>query len=205
MCQSDISLEKYWVPQSGYFRLTTIVSLGMVITYGKLRFCHHISQDSEDKTSSTKEQNKRTVYEYFNNTFTSNFGSPDLSLPTITIDDRPLHHKIARYTPDLLPVAISVASKNYVSTLTNPSDLSQIFLLTSGDTNPPHEIIKDEPFHVRVKIGYCCRKHDAKEATKRQGYIAVCALIDTRNFITAMGVPGLIQRQRLASWNINIV
>ena len=31
------------------------------------------------------------------------------------------------------------------------------------------------------------------------------ALIRTRNCITVMGFPGLIQRQVLASWNINIV
>ena len=34
--QSDISLEKYWVTQSGYFRLATTVALSMGITDGKL-------------------------------------------------------------------------------------------------------------------------------------------------------------------------
>ena len=63
ICQSDISLEKYWVTQSGYFRLATTVALDMGITYGKLLFCHRISQDSEDKTISTTEYNNRTVYD----------------------------------------------------------------------------------------------------------------------------------------------
>ena len=38
----DLSLEKYWVTQSGYFRLESTVELGMGITYGKLLFCHGI-------------------------------------------------------------------------------------------------------------------------------------------------------------------
>ena len=35
MRQYDVSLEKYWVTQSGYFRLATTVALGMGITDGK--------------------------------------------------------------------------------------------------------------------------------------------------------------------------
>ena len=34
MRQSDLALEKYRVTQSGYFRLSTKVALGMVITDG---------------------------------------------------------------------------------------------------------------------------------------------------------------------------
>ena len=44
-----------------------------------------------------------------------------------------------------------------------------------------------------------------KDATKIQGSIAPHVLIKTRNLITVMGFPGLIQRRGLASWNINIV
>ena len=36
MWQSDLALEKYWVTQSGYFRLATTVVLGMGITDRKL-------------------------------------------------------------------------------------------------------------------------------------------------------------------------
>ena len=36
MRQSDIALEKYWATQSGYFRLATIVALGIGITNAKL-------------------------------------------------------------------------------------------------------------------------------------------------------------------------
>ena len=63
MCKYDLALEKYWVTQSGYFRLATTVALDMGITYGKLLFCHSISQDSEDKTISTREYHNRTVYD----------------------------------------------------------------------------------------------------------------------------------------------
>ena len=44
-----------------------------------------------------------------------------------------------------------------------------------------------------------------KVATERQGSIDPRALIKTRNFITVMDFPGLIQRRIIASWNINIV
>ena len=43
MKQYDISLYKYWVTQSGYFIILTIVPLGMGITYGKLLLCYVIS------------------------------------------------------------------------------------------------------------------------------------------------------------------
>ena len=50
-----------------------------------------------------------------------------MHLPSITIVDRPPLHKIARYSPNLLPATISVASENSVSTLTTPSDFPDIF------------------------------------------------------------------------------
>ena len=41
--QYDLALEKYWVKQSGYFRLATTVTLGVGITDRKLLLCHGIS------------------------------------------------------------------------------------------------------------------------------------------------------------------
>ena len=49
MRQSDIALEKYWVTQSGYFRLATAVTLGMGITDGKLIYCHCVTEGNMDK------------------------------------------------------------------------------------------------------------------------------------------------------------
>ena len=62
MQQSDIALEKYWVTQSGYFRLETIIALGMSITYGKILYCHGVSKGNMEKKISTLGYNNRTVY-----------------------------------------------------------------------------------------------------------------------------------------------
>ena len=94
-----------------------------------------------------------TVYDFLNNTFTDNFGIPDPNIPPIKIYDRPQSNKIEFYTPDMLPVAISVASENSVSTLATPSGLSRLFLLTFDDTNPPHAIIKYDPYYIRAIRG----------------------------------------------------
>ena len=85
------------------------------------------------KQNSTKDYNNRTDYECFKNTFPDGCGTPDLNLPPITIDDRHRPHKWARYTTDLLPAAIYVASESHVSTLTIPSDTPQLLVLTSDD------------------------------------------------------------------------
>ena len=89
MRQSDLSLEKYWVTQSGYFRLATTMALGMDITYGKILYCNGVAEGNKDKKISTLKYNNRTVYDCFNNPFTADYGSPAMHLPPITIDDRP--------------------------------------------------------------------------------------------------------------------
>ena len=99
----------------------------MGITDGKLLFYHGISEGSVDKKISTSEYNNRTVYDCFNNPFTDDCGSPYLILHPIIIGDRPHLDKRARYTPDLLPAAISVASEKSVSTLTTPLIHHKIF------------------------------------------------------------------------------
>ena len=99
--------------------------------------------------------------------------------------------------------AISVASDNSFSTLTTPSDSP--YLLPSDVPNTLHVMKKDDPYLGSAKIGYCCKKHDKKYPTKRQGSIASRAMINTRSFIIYMGFPGLNQRQGLASWNLNIL
>ena len=45
MRQSGLLLDKYWVTQSGYFRLATAVALGMGITYGELLYFHGIAEE----------------------------------------------------------------------------------------------------------------------------------------------------------------
>ena len=109
MRQCDLDLDKYWVTQSGYFRLATTVELGMVITDEKLLFCHGISEESVQKNISTRNYNSSMVYECFNNTSTADFGIPDLNLPPSIIADIPHPHKISCYIPDLIPASVSVA------------------------------------------------------------------------------------------------
>ena len=136
MWQSDISLEKYWVTHSGYFRLATTVALGIGITDGKLLYCHGVAEGEKDKKISTLEYNNRKVYDCFNNPFTADCGGPAMHLPPITIDDRTPPPKRARYAPNLLLATISVASENSVSTFTAPSDLLDI-LPTDGQKTLP--------------------------------------------------------------------
>ena len=49
MCQYDLAIGKYWVTQSGHFRLVTTVSLGVGVTYWNLIFCHGIPEESVEK------------------------------------------------------------------------------------------------------------------------------------------------------------
>ena len=57
-------------------------------------------------------------------------------LPPITIDDRTRPHKRACYTPDMISDTISVASQNYFSTFTTPSD--SLDLIPSDYLNTLH-------------------------------------------------------------------
>ena len=69
----------------------------------------------------------------------------------------PAPHKRARYTPYLLTDAISVASENYVITLTTPYDSP--YLLPTDAPTTLHILKKYVPLKVRAKIEYCWRKH----------------------------------------------
>ena len=128
--------------QSGYFKLATTGALGMGITDRKLLFCHGISERSVEKIISTRYYNNRMVYDYSNNTFPAYCGSPYFNLPPITIGDRSLLDKRARYTPDMLPDSIYVASENSVITFDTPSDSPQLLLLNYDYPNPLHPMKK---------------------------------------------------------------
>ena len=108
-----------------------------------------LQKGNADKKISILDYNNRTVYDCFNNPFTYNFFSPDLNLPPITFDDRP--QKKSRYTPDLLPDTISVASENYFINLITPSDSP--YLLPSDDPNTLHVMKMDIYVLGRVHIG----------------------------------------------------
>ena len=93
-------------------------------------------------------------YDCLYNKFLADCGSPNFNLPPITIDDTPHLHKRARYTPDMLPYTISVASVNSVSTLTTSYDSPKTLLLTSDDPNTLHAMNKYDTYNYRVHKGY---------------------------------------------------
>ena len=132
----------------------------MGITDEKFLLCHGISEGRVDKQFSTRDYNNRKVYELFNILFPDDSITPDLNLPSITIDERTRPNKRARYSPDLLPASIYVASEKSVITLSTSYYSSLLLLLTSDDPNPLHDIKKYLHNCDKVKRGYCYRKHD---------------------------------------------
>ena len=66
---SEISLYKYWVKNSGCFRLVTRVVLGTGITYGKLPLCRVISEKRKANKISMRDYNYRIFYDLFNHPF----------------------------------------------------------------------------------------------------------------------------------------
>ena len=127
------------------------MALYIGIIYGNLLYCHDVSEVNLYTKLLTLEKNNRAVYECFDDPFTDKFGISYLNLPLTTIDDKPCPHKIALYTPDLIPAAISVSLENYFSNFTTPSDLPD--LLTSDNTNPLHIMKKDYPCRGSLKRG----------------------------------------------------
>ena len=93
--KSDLALEKYWLTQSGYPRLTNTVAFSIFITNGKLLYCHGVSEENVDKKLSVLDCNNRTVYDCFNILFTTDFGSLSFHLPPVTIHDISRLHKRA--------------------------------------------------------------------------------------------------------------
>ena len=136
--QSDILLGKYWVTQSGYFRLAATVKMVIVIIDVKLRFFNGVSDQSKYKIISMIEYNNSTVYDCFNIQFSVDSVTPYLNFPPVTIYDSPRKNKIARHTYDLLTPAVYVTSGKSVSTLTIPSNSPERFEANSDDHDAYH-------------------------------------------------------------------
>ena len=92
----------------------------MGITDGNIIYSHGVSEGNVNRKISTLDYNNRTFYECFDDLFKDDFISRDLNIPRITFNYRPRPHKRARYTPDMLPASISVASENSFNTLNAP-------------------------------------------------------------------------------------
>ena len=188
MRQSDIAIEKYCLTQSGHFRFSNTVALGIGITDGKLLFCHCISHQIKDKAISMREYNNSTVYDCFENTFPVDCGSPVLNLHPISIDDIPHPNIRSWYTYDSLPSDISANYGKSISKFTTPSHPPQLIEPNYEDTDTLYTIISDNPFPGRIRNGYSSRSHDGKICNKNQGYIAPHDQW-IRVFITVMDQP----------------
>ena len=114
----------------------------MGITDGKFLLCNGISEGRVYKQFSTRDYKNRKVYELFNILFPDDSSIPDLNLPSINIDERTCPNKRARYSPDLLPDDIYVASEKSVITLSTSSSSPKILIIPSDDPNPLHDIKK---------------------------------------------------------------
>ena len=160
---------------------------------------------SVDKKISTRDYKNRMVYECFDNNFTGDCDRPALNLTIITIDDRPRLNKRSRYTPDLLPDTISVASKIllllWLPLLIHPKYLSYLLMILTIFTPLIRTRLTVAGWKEDTDLGKVMKKY----STKRRGFITPRALIKTRDSITVVFFPGIIQRWGLASCNINIV
>ena len=83
------------------------------------------------------------------------------------IDVSFIPNKRTLYTHAPLLASIYVASGNYVSNLTTPSESSQGSLLTSDAPDTYHIITRDKPGNETEKIGYHNRKHDGTICYKK--------------------------------------
>ena len=86
--------------------------LGMGITEGKLQFCHVFPKQIRDKNISIIDYDNMTIYDWYKSNFPFYCGILSLNLFPRRIDYILHQNKIACYTPDTLPAAIYVSSKN---------------------------------------------------------------------------------------------
>ena len=162
----------------------------MGIIDGYLLLCHGISEQIKDKTVSTRKYNDRTVYDWFNDSFSFDCGSPALNPPHVPIGDSPRLNKTAWYTSDPLTDAISITPGYSVSTLTTPSDPPQLPEQNYDYPDTLHTIMNDNPFRGNMTRGYCSRFHDGIICYKNWDSI------DTRVTLTT----GFITVTDLSEW-----
>ena len=107
-----------------------------------------------------REYSDMIVYDWFNNPFFVDCGSPDLNIPRIPIGDSPRPNKRDRYGYNMLTAAISVTPGYFVSKLTTPSDYPQIIEPDYYDPVNLHTIMSDNPCGGMMTRGYCSSFHD---------------------------------------------
>ena len=139
--KSDIALDKYWVTQSGYFRLANTLALGMGITDGKLLHFHGL------KRGIWKRNNQHWI------TTTGRFMTASVILLQLI-----LVSQICIYLPSSSmidpPNIKEPAITQICSKLTSLLPLKILL-----DSATLQFMNKDLPFKVRLNRGYCCSKH----------------------------------------------
>ena len=75
--QPDLTLDKYWVNQSGWLGLCTAVD--MVISINNLLkiFCYGVKRYQYDKFMGIRKFSERLTIDWFNNNFTADTGTPE--------------------------------------------------------------------------------------------------------------------------------
>ena len=86
----------------------------------------------------------------------------------------------------MIPAAISVASENYVSSLTTPSYSPDLF--PTDDPNTLSVTKKDMPLKVRVHRGYCCRENGQKIFYKKTRFYCYKCSDEDKKFYYCRGV-----------------
>ena len=186
--KSEISLQKYWVKHSGYFRIVTRVVLGMGITYGKLQLCRDISGKRRENKISMRDYNYRIFYDLFNHPFPYCCVKKALNIPPMTIDNSNCPNKRSHCTSDPFSDSIYDTYIKYVCKFTTNYYSPQVIYLYYDYPKPHHTIMSDKPFYVREKIGYCPRIYYGIVLYKKGDYISTCVplIIGFNNF---MDVP----------------
>ena len=90
-----------------------------------------------------REYNYGTVYDSFNNTFPVDGVIPYLNLPPLPLMIFPVY----------------VTSGNSISMFTVPYDSPQLLVMYYDDSDTKNTTMKNKPFHISKKLGYCSKFH----------------------------------------------
>ena len=81
--QSDLALEKFCVTQHGWMRLCTKVDMGMTITNLWKMFCYGVKRYQYEKLMGIRELLEQLAPDCFNNTFSTDTGTPAKKIPPL--------------------------------------------------------------------------------------------------------------------------
>ena len=152
MSQYYLEIDKYWVENSGYFRLTTKLELGMGITYGNLLFYNGVVEKSRDDVVFRIVQWQDSVL------LIQKLLSSWLWYPRFEYNSHnhwwypPTKQKILQDLWYYISFHLC-CFKNYVSTLTDPFESPRVILLTYNTLKTDHIIMIYKYDRKNAKIG----------------------------------------------------